>query len=336
MTSDENINTSIIISSLVYLKNNFNLVSRLSTWISLELTISQYNDEKLCKSLDKKDFEVTKEIICMISDFSLLDKYLISFAYDSVKEHIQIIELLLIHGANIHYKKDTLFRFACKEGDLETVKILLKYNPEIQALNNYAIVSACNGNYNNIVELLLENGVDVNFNDCTLLNIACYRGNFKLIKLLIEKYIANINPHENDLLTTACRDNQYEVVKLLIEYKIIIRSEASLIHSIYNENYEMTKLLIGCYPNITDNILSEACVRRDPRIVRLILDRGISPNCRNGEALIMSAMKSRYDFVELLFDYGADAHIRNDYLTTLINNGTITDKDIIVLIKKHL
>src|ERR1700730_12976536 len=95
----------MICLSLKYINDYKNIIG-LSKWIKNELTIINYNDQKLIKSLDKQDFEITRLIINFVEDKTILDKYL-------CKEEnfpIDIIKLLIENGANIHVYDDCLLR----------------------------------------------------------------------------------------------------------------------------------------------------------------------------------------------------------------------------------
>ena len=80
----------MICLSLKYINDYKNIIG-LSKWIKNELTIINYNDQKLIKSLDKQDFEVIKLIINFVENKSILDKYLCR----EEKISIDIIKLLL-------------------------------------------------------------------------------------------------------------------------------------------------------------------------------------------------------------------------------------------------
>src|SRR3982750_878448 len=100
MNSKEFINTSIIVSSLKYLKK-YELIIKLSKWINEELIKINYIDLKLEKVLEKKDLEVIKEIIHLNENKNILNEYLANYCDD-----YEIIKLFLENGADVHAYND--------------------------------------------------------------------------------------------------------------------------------------------------------------------------------------------------------------------------------------
>ena len=52
---------------------------------------------------------------------------------------LEILRVLMEHGANIHAQDDYAIRFASEDGRTDMVKLLLKYKPDIHANSDYAI-----------------------------------------------------------------------------------------------------------------------------------------------------------------------------------------------------
>lgn len=147
------------------------------------------------------------------------------------KSHFDIVKYLVEKGANINIKRNWVFLSACEGGDLQIVKYLIDNESEIlngsincplriasyhgnyevakylfenkYYLNlNDALLSACNGNNLNIVNLLVENGADVNHQKegydyvITPLVNACNKKNLNIVKYLVENG-ANIHIDNN-------------------------------------------------------------------------------------------------------------------------------------------
>jgi ankyrin repeat protein len=113
--------------------------------------------------------------------------------------------------------------------------------------NNTALIHACINNNRDIVQLLLENGVNINHQNKfgnTALIYACINNNRDIVQLLLENDV-NIN-HQNKLgltpLINACINNNYDIVKLLLEYdaqidKVTNMGYTALTISIENEQH---------------------------------------------------------------------------------------------------
>jgi hypothetical protein len=184
MNSLEFINTSIIHSSLKYLKT-FNII-KLSRWIYEELKSINYNDLKLKKAFKKKDLEIIKEIIHLNVNKELLNKYLTRYYND-----YELVKLLLENNANVHSDNDYALRCASYEGHDKVVKLLLENGADIHAKNDLSLKWASGCGHNKVVKLLLENGADVHVDDDLSLKWASYYGYDKVVKILKE-YIEKV------------------------------------------------------------------------------------------------------------------------------------------------
>ena len=124
-----------------------------------------------------------------------------------------MIEVLLKHGAyvditegrNVSYEENTCLNIACKRGDLEMIRLLLKYKADMTAYNqggHSPFTTAYTRGNKEAVDLFLEHGVDLNCNKSgylyekdgqwvpitdkwTPLMYACDRGDIDMVKRLL-------------------------------------------------------------------------------------------------------------------------------------------------------
>ncbi len=105
--------------------------------------------------------------------------------YDRVKE-------LLDNGADVNIINDnnnnnTPLHYACRNGCIKIIRLLIKKGANINSMNIYNISSLAFACYNKkleIVKLLLENNANVNFVDndgYTLLHDVCYNDGSRMI-----------------------------------------------------------------------------------------------------------------------------------------------------------
>jgi ankyrin repeat protein len=181
MNSKEFINTSIVHSSLKYLKV-FNIV-KLSKWINEELIKINYSDLKLEKALEKKDLELIKEIIYLNVDKNILNKYLIKYKY---YKNYELVKLLLENGADVHVENDCSLRWASCCGHDKVVKILLENGADVHADDDKALRLASYYGHDKVIKLLLENGADIHSNNDYALRFASNFGYDKIVRLLLE------------------------------------------------------------------------------------------------------------------------------------------------------
>jgi len=116
----------------------------------------------------------------------LVNPLTIAYAYGGSEDRIQVVRILLEHGADVHFRND---------------------------LNLWE--ASCCGHYE-IVKLLLEAGADVHANDDAALGWASHRGRFEIVKLLLE---VGADVHDrNDALHWASLYGFIKIVKILIDY----------------------------------------------------------------------------------------------------------------------
>ena len=100
---------------------------------------------------------------------------------------------------------DTALMYACRNGSIDCVKLLLNNNSSINE-NNYigqtALMMACEHDYVECCVLLLENDVNISIKDKngnTAFMIACRNNSLNCVQLLIDK--VDVNEKNNRGLT---------------------------------------------------------------------------------------------------------------------------------------
>ncbi len=80
----------------------------------------------------------------------------------SKEGNLEIVQLLIEHGVNIHEKKDEAMREAAYHGQLEVIKLLVANDGDIHIKNEEALAFAVSCHTNNghseVINYLLENG----------------------------------------------------------------------------------------------------------------------------------------------------------------------------------
>lgn len=104
------------------------------------------------------------------SDQNDVAKYFISLGGASTEAlriasrrcNLEIVELLVEHGCDIHTYDDICFKYAAGRGCLDLVKYLHRSGSNIHADRDEALVFASENNHKSVVEYLIKNGADVN------------------------------------------------------------------------------------------------------------------------------------------------------------------------------
>ena len=134
-------------------------------------------------------------------------------------------------------------------------------------------------------EWLIENGVDIHFNNEQPLRDAVLYGRTEVVKILL-KYGADVNACNGEPLRTAACYGQTEIAKILLKY--------------------------GADPNVCDGLpLRYAAYHGETEIAKILLKKGADINACNGEPLRNAARKGHTEIVKILLKYGADPKLKD-------------------------
>jgi len=190
------------------------LLNRNSLWL--------YNIKKYCPSLDPvimnkyrndrswKQYYIQDLYPTLKKD---LNKVLIN---SSVLGRLDFVIAALDSGADIHVENDFSVRYASRNDQYETVKLLIEHDADIHANTDEAVRYASERGHYNVVKLLIENGADIHANTDEAVRTASMYGHYKTVKLLIENG-ADIHANIDYAVRKASENGHYETVKLLIE-----------------------------------------------------------------------------------------------------------------------
>jgi len=156
--------------------------------------------------------------------------------------HIDIVEYLLNHGANVHANHDDALIEAVQMNHINVVKLLIKYTANINTEDDEPLLYACCNKNIELIEYLLNNGA--NIQDSFLID-AAEDGYFDVVKILL-KYGANVHTKNDKALLKAIKYNHLDIVKLLITYQAdmgAINNERIYYLYMY-EYFDMINLLI--------------------------------------------------------------------------------------------
>uniref|UniRef100_A0A1I8ATV9 ANK_REP_REGION domain-containing protein n=1 Tax=Steinernema glaseri TaxID=37863 RepID=A0A1I8ATV9_9BILA len=147
--------------------------------------------------------------------------------------HEAATKMLLERGsdinAHIETNRNTALTLACFQGRVEVVRLLLKYNANVEHRAKTGLtplMEAANGGYSAVGKLLLEAGADPNAPPVpssrdTALTIAADKGHYQFVDLLI-CHGANINARNKKGCTAvwlACNGGHLETLKTLVVHK---------------------------------------------------------------------------------------------------------------------
>ena len=217
----------------------------------------------------------------------------------------------------------TSLMFAVKYQQIKTVKLLLKNQANIEAIQkngwNVLMIASVEG-FKDFVRLLIIKGSNIEKREKvggTALMIAALKGNNEIINLL-SKFNASINSKCNfggSVLMYACQNGHSETVKLLLEKKV-------------NKN---------TYDNFERNAMHLASKNGHTEVIKLLLENGFDIDKRNinGKTALFFACENGYaETAEFLIKKGADKNSKNFQNTSILEVASQKGYDEIVKLLK--
>ncbi len=203
------------------------------------------------------------------TEVQLLGKY--SSALNSAcarrKGDLKTVQALLRSGADHTYKSKVALRSACFAGNQDIAQLLLEHGANVNGRDRSGttpLMEAASSDYKDIVRLLLNHGADINaqstrYGSGTALIAACssHPKQISMVKLLLQNCA---DPNKRGLDTTADNDSALSVASLW-----------------------------------DDNVV----------VVRLLLDNGANVNIGSGKALKIASRQRNTAIVQILLEYGA-------------------------------
>ena len=240
---------------------------------------------------------------------------------------IECAKLLLEKGADVNQPKlmnETPLMVASKEGHVDEVKLLLKYNANVTAETTgfTALYLACCNDHIEVAKVLIENGADVNQiadKALEILLVVIERKYSDIACLLIRNgaRVNTANISGETPLVCAVRNNDMRVVEELVQHGANVAAEA-LSHAVRARNSTVTSFLLQKAEKDTvhkrNGDLVKATVDGDGNYAEILLPyvSNINLLLESGDTALMEAAKrGQEEHVKLLLDHGAQVNIQN-------------------------
>jgi len=220
----------------------------------------------------------------------------------SQKRKIQVVDVIVNYSdyskLNILDKKgQTAFVWACENGHIDIVQLLLNHSDDKIQLNKSCRISnvlkrsafmiACAEEQVGVVQVILEHpkqrNIDFNAKDTigrTAFMIACFHGSLRLVQLFMEHLHENIDLNAQDdygstAFMFACANGHRDIVKLLldqphgrIEYNTTDHAgKTAFARACYNQHFEIIQSLLQ-YNAKVRNIITESDINQMTPFVR--------------------------------------------------------------------
>ncbi|KAK5805953.1 hypothetical protein VI817_000211 [Penicillium citrinum] len=191
----------------------------------------------------------------------------------------------------------------------------------------YPIISASQNGYEKVVQLLLEEGAEVNAQGGdygNALQAACLEGREKIVQVLLEKG-ANVNAQgglHGNALQAASLGGHDKIVQVLLEKGAEINAQGGYYGTALQAASErghdkIVQVLLEKGANVNaqggffGNALQAACSEGRDKIVQVLLEKGANVNAQGGSfgnALEAACSEGRDKIVQLLLEKGANVN----------------------------
>uniref|UniRef100_A0A336L5G5 CSON003381 protein n=1 Tax=Culicoides sonorensis TaxID=179676 RepID=A0A336L5G5_CULSO len=250
--------------------------------------------------------------------------------------HIDIIELLLKHGADVNAQSstgNTPLMYACAGGHVDAVKLLLAAGANVEDHNENGhtpLMEAASAGHVSVAKILLEHGAGINTHSNefkeSALTLACYKGHLDMVRFLLGA--GADQEHKTDEMHTALMeasmDGHVEVARLLLDSGAQVNMptdsfESPLTLAACGGHVDLAMLLIERGANIEEvndegyTPLMEAAREGHEEMVALLLSQGANINAQTEEtqetALTLACCGGFLEVADYLIKHGADIEL---------------------------
>ena len=134
--------------------------------------------------------------------------------YASKNGHLDVVEYLVDHGANLNVEDDNSLQWASSKGHLKVVEYLVDHGANVNAQDDYALILASKNGHLDVVEYLVDHGANVNARDDYALRWASNNGHLDIVEYLVN-HGANIHAYDDQALRWASKYGHVDVVNFL-------------------------------------------------------------------------------------------------------------------------
>lgn len=247
------------------------------------LHIIKISQKEIIPNIDGDKWSSSKKISLTNESFPLSDS--------------STFQLLINAGADVTIDNNSAIKFACKNGYLPIVQLLISAGADFFDCAPYAVTHC----YLDIVEYLIQLGIDLSDHQLIILAAKC--GKLPVIELLV-KYGANPFALNNEPLIMATEYGHLSSVEYFIEKgaKISIRNNF-LIRSAVDSGYiDLVKYLLKKGADIkSDSVpIKLASDNGNLPMLQLLISNGANPFISKGFALKAAKRNNHIEMIEYL------------------------------------
>jgi ankyrin repeat protein len=260
------------------------------------LTILQYIDEVVCvkNRPSSSVYNCALQSVCFDCDHLVIAEYLVSkgaiiegTAREQLGRYCTLPFVKLLVDNNLVDNTD-LLNATAGGGQLDKVKYIWEHVSFSDDEKFNALTFAVKNHRLEVIQFLVEAGVDYRRNDDFIFRRACKcMCPIEILKYLFDKGV-NIHASEDEALRSAVSNNRVQHVKYLVSVGANLRAhnDASWTIAVFNNSRGIIKYMV------------EEC--------------GFDVNALDNYAVIVASGADNYQMVKYLVDHGADCRVDND------------------------
>lgn len=282
-------NTAILVCSFQFQTKFFNLTVSLAIWLNELLTKAKANNHKFYKSLRREDYEVSEVLVIFTDDKMQW------FPQKTIAKQTYLLRQMLTKSNIYDHAMIMIMEEACIHEYNDAARLLLEFGYKCSCADSYNLINATRKQNKELVQLLLENGVQ----SIKALRIASKNKNAEILVMLLD-YVKVYNDITLcEVMINATKNNLLSAVKFLINKYIPTSS--------YSENSDVEEGHIVRL-TIPSKCLNIACERSYFDIVTILLEHKISVD---DYIFIRACKKDNIELLKLLFRFRSDFNIKN-------------------------
>ena len=237
-----------------------------------------------------------------------------------VSGNLVLVEFLVASGANVNDQGGKLVDECIRNGNDKTkasiIRFILKNDFDIEPRKEYILEACCNDNSVEVLDLMLEAGIEFLADDDIGLRYACMNNKIKIAERLL-KLGANPNCSSGAAISIAVRSWKSDMLKLLISYNADARinNSRAIKWAIRSGTDETIDILLGAGVDLS--VLDEKDLKaiRIARIFVKLLRNGFEPDRFSREKMISELISSlNIELLDLLvekrFDFSKDKLVK--------------------------
>ena len=240
--------------------------------------------------------------------------------------HPDTADMLESFGAHVDYdySEPPILVEASKNGELETVKLILEHEPTDNLAP--ALIEAKKNSHTDIIQILLEHCTKIDKQSWLLeppLVQASEEGDTGIVELLLHHGITN---YSGKALVAAAENGHINIIELILENVDTIHEGyivSAMVEASGEGSIESVKLLLnkhGAKVNLQSKVgwfaLKMASLKGHIKIAQLLLEYGADVNLRTNNdgttALMVASQNGHSEVVDLLLNHNAEVNMQNN------------------------